>query len=183
MNKTWLFNPFRYIAGLTSLTIGWAIMLATAGIAWFSKAHFDGVLDLHSGLITPFSWYLLDQLVAWACVVLVFYLAGLILSASTVRFVDIAGTMALARWPVFFAALLNLATTPITDIHNIPATSIIIYLVEALFFIWMVALMYRAFCVSTNLKGSKATVVFVAALLTAEALSKTAFYFLYRHIN
>ena len=38
--------------------------------------------------------------------------------------------------------------------------------------VWMVALMYRAFSVSCNVRGGKAIGVFIAALVLAEAISK-----------
>ena len=40
--------------------------------------------------------------------------------------------------------------------------------------IWMIYLMYRAFSVSCNLKGGKAVVLFIAALIAAEVISKIA---------
>jgi hypothetical protein len=38
--------------------------------------------------------------------------------------------------------------------------------------IWMVVLMFRAFCVSCNLKGTKAGLVFTVAVLLSEILSR-----------
>jgi hypothetical protein len=40
--------------------------------------------------------------------------------------------------------------------------------------IWTVALMYRAYAVSCNIKGVKAVVTFIVSLIGAEALSKFA---------
>ncbi len=185
---TTLFNPYKYIAGWKALGIGWAIILVTACIASRGNTHFDGVLDAHSGLVTPFAWYLLDPLVAWALAMVIFYLAALLFSASSVRLIDIAGTMALARAPMIFAALILLslpAIPPIksaSDLHNISGAIILIGFAASVFSIWMIALMYNAFSVSANLKGSKAGWVFVAALILGEILSKIAFYLLYRHM-
>ena len=46
--------------------------------------------------------------------------------------------------------------------------------------VWMVALLYKAFSTSTNLKGSRGTIIFILALVLAEALSKFVFYKLYQ---
>ena len=40
--------------------------------------------------------------------------------------------------------------------------------------VWMVALMYKAYCVSCNIKGPKAIATFIASLIGAEVLSKFA---------
>ena len=42
--------------------------------------------------------------------------------------------------------------------------------------IWMVVLMYRAYCVSCNIKGPKAIGTFIAALIVGEVLSKVFIY-------
>jgi hypothetical protein len=42
------------------------------------------------------------------------------------------------------------------------------------FLCWMVALMYKSFSVSCNVKGGKAIGTFVAGLIIAEILSKLA---------
>ena len=38
--------------------------------------------------------------------------------------------------------------------------------------VWMVALMYRAYAVSCNIKGAKAIITFIVSLIGAEVLSK-----------
>ena len=180
--KIWLFNPFKYIAGAKALVIGWVFMLVTACIAAFSLTHFDGVIDAHYGLLTPFGWYVADQLAAWLPAVLVFYLAGLFFSRSAVRPIDIAGTLALARWPYIFIAVINLFLPPYVpkDIHHIGPGLILNSLVTIPATVWMIVLLYRAFSTSTNLKGSRGTVIFILALVLAEVLSKFVFYKLYQ---
>jgi len=96
--KKWLFNPFVYIAGARSLVIGWVIMLITACICMYSHTHFDGVLDAHNGRVTLASMYFIEPFTDWICLVLALYLGGIIFSKSTIRFIDVAGTLALARW-------------------------------------------------------------------------------------
>lgn len=190
--RTRLINPFKYVAGTKALLIGLTAMLATAVIAFFSLTHFDGVLDEHYGalderygLSTPFRWFLIDQLLAWLPAVIIFYLAGVLFSRSAVRFIDIAGTLALARWPYIFLALLNWVMPPTfpKDIHDIDRGLILYALITLLIMIWLIALFYNAFSTSTNLKKSRGTIIFILALLVAEALSKFVFYQLSPHLN
>jgi hypothetical protein len=183
--KILLFNPFKYVAGLKALLIGLLVMLITAVVAFFTKTHFDGIIDAHTGHILPFYWYLLEPLLAWIGAVIPFYLAARIFSKSSIRLIDMAGTLALARWPYLFVAALNftLPSAPPTDIHQIGAALILALFAELLLGIWMVALMYNAFTVSSNLKGRRGTFIFITTLLVAEVLSKLTFYQLYGHLT
>jgi hypothetical protein len=172
----WLFNPFTYIAGLKSLLIGWLLMLLTAFIASYSGAHFDGALDVHGSLKVMPAWiFFIEQLIAWGSLVITFYLSGFFFSSSSVRFIDVAGTTALARAPLIIVAILHFAisTPAITPLYI--GTS----LIELLFIIWMIALLFNAFKVSCNIKGNKAVIVFIVSLIVAEIISKVILYYLY----
>jgi hypothetical protein len=180
--KKWLFNPFVYVAGTRALLIGIAVMAVTAVIGVHSNAHFDGVIDMHAGRITP------AQLIDWGLVVVLFYAAGLLFSRSSIRFIDVAGTMALARWPMIFCALLSFGIPPLGQVHTldevlkaITPTAIAIGLLGLVFTIWMIALMYNAFKVSCNMKGGEAIGTFIVALLIAEVLSHVMLHQLYNH--
>ncbi len=63
--KTWLFNPFYYIAGGKALVFGIIIILATGIIGFFSNSHFDVVLDFLTGHIAPFWFFLSEGLIGW----------------------------------------------------------------------------------------------------------------------
>ena len=161
-------------------------MLVTAIIAIFSTAHFDGVLDMHAGLAAPAAVYFLDQLNAWGCAVLLFFIAGLIFSASSVRLIDIAGTMALARWPMLIVSILCFGfntSAAIRTMNDITPSMIIISLISIVFTIWMIALMYNAFRVAANVKGGTAIGAFIGALILAEILSHYLSYQLYRSFH
>lgn len=188
--KKWLFNPFIYIAGARALIIGWAIMAVTAVIGYYSHAHFDGAIDMHVGRIAAMPVYFLEQLVDWGSVVLLFYFAGLFFSKSKIRFVDVAGTLALARWMMIFPAIIVFGIKAPGAIHTIDdamklitGTTIIFGLLIVVFAIWMVALMYNAFKVSCNMKGSNATLIFIAGLIIAEILSHFILHGVYKHLN
>ncbi len=180
--KKWLFNPFVYVAGTKALVIGWAGILVTAVIGYFSKTHFDGVLDAHTGHSSPLWFYLEDAIVDWSLPVAIFYISGRIFSKSSIRFIDVAGTLAFARWVMLFPALIGFCVyvpesnhpTTVDELikRSMTAPVILSGLVGIAFVAWMVALMHNAFTTSCNLKGSKAVWSFVIGLIVAEILSK-----------
>ena len=178
-----LFNPSVRIAGTKALLLGWLFIVLTAFIAYFSHCHFDGAIDAHQGSQSVWWLYLAEPLLAWLCTVLMFYITGRIASSSKVRLVDIAGTMALARWPMLFVALLFFipVTLPANRL-DIPPALILFSLVVLVFSIWMLALMYNAYRVSCNVKGSKAVISFIVALILTEVLSKFVFDLLYKTV-
>jgi hypothetical protein len=189
--KKWLFSPFTYIAGAKALFTGWAIMLVTALICSYSHTHFDGVIDAHTGRITPVFLYFTEPLIDWACLVLILYIACLVFSRSATRFIDVAGTIALARWPLLFYSFVGFGLNPPpginehadanTMLQGITGPFIFFSIIGMVFIIWMIALLYNAFSVSGNIKGGKATAVFIAGLIIAEVLSKIIFHQLYHH--
>ncbi len=105
---TWLFNPFIKIAGSRALIIGWIVILLSAVICYYGHAHFNGVLHMAKEQRlnnAPFYIYLIEPFVDWGCLVLLFYIGGRIFSRSSIRFIDVAGTLALARWVMIFMAI------------------------------------------------------------------------------
>jgi hypothetical protein len=193
----WLFNPFRFIAGFKALLLGLAIILISAFVGSFSNTHFDGVLDLHTGAAAPMWFFLVEGLIDWICLAVPLFLFGLIVSRSAFRTIDVLGTQALARWPYLIAALAMLPnanqrvlaylmskliqTAPAAAIN--PADVLVFgfaMIVVLLMTIWMVALMYRAYAVSCNIKGARAIVTFIVGIIAAEAISKLAMFLLVR---
>jgi len=187
----WLFNPFRFVAGYKALLLGLVIILVSAFFASLGNTHFDGVLDVHMGLEAPLWCFFAEGLINWMCMVILLFFFALIVSRSSYRTIDILGTQALARWPYLVTALVMLPdanqrfveylmskytqTTPIVAINY---TDMFIFafimILAILMMIWMVALMYRAYAVSCNIKGAKGIVTFIVSLVLAEALSKFA---------
>lgn len=172
--KKWLFNPFTYIAGSKALIVGSIIMLVTLFAAYYGNMHFNGAIDAHFGSPQPFVVYLLEQVIAWGSLVVVFYALAFFLSSSNFRFIDIAGTIAIARAPMFLVAVIGLLSKSYMETSNpnaIDGVVIAIGLLMLLPLIWMIALMYHAFTVSFNLKGTKAVVGFIGGLIFAEIIS------------
>jgi len=185
----YLFNPFRTLAGSKALFLGVSIILIAAFLGSLSNTHFDGVLDVHTGQKAPTWLFFAESLIDWLCMVLFLFFSSLIVSRSQWRFIDIAGTQALSRWPTLLTALVMLPDanrrfgkylisklSQSSTAATINSTDAVIFfaaaIVALLMIIWMVALMYKAYAVSCNLKGAKAIVTFIISLILAEIVSK-----------
>ena len=179
--KQWLFNPFVYVAGLRALTLGLGIMVVTAIISYISGANFHGMLSIHTGLKAPLYIFFLEQVNAWGCSVLLFYLSSILFSRSAVRLIDIAGTLALARWPMIFLSLAGFIPLP-TGLNDLNAAFVVTEIVSVLIEIWVIALMYNAYRISGNLKGERATISFIAVLIIGEIISNAISHQLLKHI-
>jgi len=192
----WLFDPFEFLGEKQGLIIGLAALILTGFLGFQGKVTFDGVLDFH--LIIPFNlpfWFSLAQLfVNWLCLAVIAFLIGKIFSPSKLRGLDFFYTMAFARWPMFLiplifmipgyeegmiAALADLGVK-LKDASTEPATfsQIVIFyaviLLSLLPYIWSIALLFKGFKISSNLKGNKLLFSFLGLLLVAEIISKLA---------
>jgi hypothetical protein len=184
-----LFNPFRFVAGYKALLSGLVIILASAFIASFGNTNFDGVLDVHTGLEAPMWFFFAEGLINWICMAVPLFFFGLIVSRSSFRAIDVLGTQALARGPYLIAAVVMLPDANrrigeyLTAKFTQNAPTVGINYIDALIFafaliviilmaVWMVALMYRAYAVSCNIKGARAIITFIVSLIGAEVLSK-----------
>lgn len=177
-----LFNPFLKIAGFKALIYGWLIMLITAFIAYFSHTHFDGAIDAHGGSKTLWWVYLLEPFIAWISVTIIFYFTGIIFSQSKIRFTDVAGTLALARFPMFYTALLYFGPMPdIKALDKIGFVEILNIVGLLICTIWMIALYYNAYTVSCNPKKGKTVWTFILGLIVAEIIAQIIFYQLNKH--
>jgi len=197
--STALLNPSWYVAGGPALGLGLALILLGGLIGSFGSTHFDGVLDYHTGRPAPLWLFLAEGVIDWLALAVLLYTAGRMLSRSHhLRAIDVFGTQALARAPYLLVALTTLLpgyqrsiARSIENLRQIAAgnagsiTSMSgnsidfsVFLAVGLFnlvmLIWMVALMYRAYANSCNLKGTRAVVSFIAAVLVAEIISKVA---------
>ena len=187
----WLFNPFRFIAGFKALLLGPAIILMSAFVGSFSNTHFDGILDVHIGLKAPLWFFFAEGLIDWICMAVPLFFFGLIVSHSSFRMIDVLGTQALARWPYLitsvvmfpdanqrFSIYLMSRFTSTTASVAVDYTDMLIFIfamvVVVIMVVWTVALMYKAYVVSCNIKGAGAVITFIVSLTGAEVLSKFA---------
>lgn len=190
--KQLLFNPFTKTAGIKAFAIGMLFLLLSSFLAGLFGARYDGVLDMHLTAKSSFLKALYDNLINVASLTFFFYLFALIFTGTRTRFVDILGTVTLARFPMALIPLTNIGNfnyemgVKMTEIQNPPHTFPLtitetIFLVLSVLFIllvivWYVVLLYRAYAVSTNLKGGKMVGSFIVGLLLAEVCSKILIY-------
>ncbi len=187
----WLFNPYTFIAGFRALLIGLVIILLSAFIGSLGRTHFDGVIDVHTGMPAPLWYFFAESLLAWVSVTIPLFFFGLIISHCPFRIVDVLGTQALARTPYLITSVVMLPEANrrfgeymVSRFTQSAATPAVSYTDTAIFAfaiiiaitmtVWTVALMYRAYAVSCNVKGVPAIVTFIVSLAGAEVLCKAA---------
>lgn len=192
----YLFNPFRYIAGWESLAAGVLVLLCTSVIGYYSHIHFPDIISVKTNPGIPYYILLVENGLNWLVPSIVLYIAALIFSSSWVRVVDVFGTQALARAPYLIAALtgfsgaidkfgqytlwksLNIGDPVVMSTGEIMlAVTLMLFMILST--IWMVVLMYNAFKVSANIKGSKLTIVFIVAMVISTAITAFAIYQLF----
>ena len=185
----WLFNPFRYVAGGASLAIGLAAILLAGTLGSFSKTHFDGVLDVHTGLPAATWVFVAEGVIDWLSLGVVLFILGKLASRSAFRVLDLLGTQAMARWPSVIIAAITLLPSfqrftaymewkfaGIGTAVQVEVMDLVVFTLAALVLVaaivWMVALMYRSYSVCSNMRGRKAAATFVTGVLVAEVVSK-----------
>lgn len=189
MSLSILLNPFTRIAGVKALLLGGFLMLLTAAIAAPCGVNFVGALNIHVNRPTPF-WIIFGLIIlGWLTASFCFFVAGKILSKSSIRAIDIFGTLALARAPQLVAApfgllpgLWSLDPKIIEQPDSIPAPVLTSIIVVSLVFlavdIAVVILSYNAFAVSANVKNKGVfAVVLILSELVAMLLSSLAISF------
>lgn len=180
----WMFNPFIRIAGARSLAIGLAGIVVAGLAAAGAGIRFDGLLDVHAGYEVALWMPVVDGLVNWAVFTLLLVVVALIFSKSSVRLIDVAGTQAMARMPLLLAAAVcNLpliqdafdgmaAVLLGGELDGNTLTGLVAgILVTLVGVVWMVALMWKAFSVSCNMRGGRAIALFILAVLLGEAVT------------
>jgi len=174
-------------------------MLISTFIGFLGSTHFDGVLDVHTGLEAPLWVFLAEGIIDWLTIAIPLFFFGLIVSTSSLRMIDVLGTQALARWPYLITAIVmlpeanrrvgaylavrfGLAAAPAAINYIDMFIFGFAIIVGILMAIWMVALMYRAYVVSCNIKGVRAIITFIVSLIGAEVLSKLSILLLFERL-
>ena len=180
----WLFNPFVRIAGEQALAIGLIVIVASGLAAAAAGVHFDGLIDFHPGYRVSLRVAIVEGLLNWSVISMLLVLVSLLVAPRTVRVVDIAGTQALARFPLLLAALACVPpavrraneemTAALADGRIMMPTvaSSVSGLFGSVCVIWMVWLMWKAFSVSCNQRGGRAVAIFAAAVIAGEVATK-----------
>ena len=165
--RTWIFNPFYYLAGGQALALGLAFIVAAGLMGSAASVHLDGVLDAHVGLEAPIWLFPVEGIVDWLSMGLTLWVAGIVLSRTRFRALDLYGTQALARVPAillvsvafvpgFQAQAMKLAIGNLNIVPTEMAGFVLGMFVTILMIVWMVILMYRGFAMSCNVSGGKA---------------------------
>lgn len=186
--KTLLFNPFIKIAGAKALGIGLIFIIISSILAYLFQTHFDGVLDAHFGEITQWWIPLAENGINILSVFVILYPMAALLTKGRIRWIDILGTTVLARFPLILMPLGNIGSTMqhmgeefLKNKGEMPefnfSTGQLIFIIVFTIFsiallVWYVALLFKAYKVSSNLKQGKLIISFIAGLLLAEIISK-----------
>ncbi len=183
-NWNLIWNPFTRVAGWQAFWVGIVIVIASAVLASYGNLLFDGAIDAHFGDDVGVTQSLAVTGISLLSVVVTMYLGALIISKS-VRFIDILGTMTLARAPFLLLAIVSpfVSYPPVDQLLQNPLVILgyplllFFILISLPVIIWFIALMYNGLKVSTGAKGQKLVVGFIVALLAAEVLSKVCIHF------
>jgi hypothetical protein len=178
---TVLLNPFDRLSSRVIWMVASATFVASLGLSRIGT-RFDGALDLHRPETTiPWGIALFDQINAVGLTALTAWLVSLA-AARRGRFVDFVMTIAAARAPLVVIALVTHALMPpASEIRALvlsgaaPGPAILAASILNLpVFLWFLMLLYRAFAVSSGLRGLRAGVSFGITVIVAEGLSKAA---------
>ena len=184
----WLFNPFVRIDGRISLALGLAGIVLAGIAAAAAGIRFDGLLDMHIVGNVPTYLPIVEGLINWISIVAVSTLiARLFGGGSSVRLLDVAGTLALARAPLVLAASIctipwirdSLAYSAVLaqgDLASLAPGTLVGGLIMLFCAVWTIVLMRNAFSITGNMKGGRGAFLFVAALAVGELLSKLLVY-------
>ncbi len=180
-----LINPFTRIAGWQALMSGITVFALTIYIGFNGNAYFDGIIDMHFVENAVLKYSALSGIISLITLAVVMSIACTLVTKNF-RFIDILGTMTLAKAPFLILAVVSLfvkmpALEQILQNPLILFTSVsfIVMLVTSIpVIIWTIILMYNGLKVSAGIKGIQLNVVFVTTLIVAEAISKTFIFIL-----
>ncbi|HNX87502.1 MAG TPA: hypothetical protein PKH58_00345 [Paludibacteraceae bacterium] len=179
INLRYIYNPFEKIAGWQALLYGLVFVVLSGWIGKHAGLVFDGAIDAHLSNDVTYYQALIILVIDVVCMSIVMYVAGLFVTKNF-RFIDLLGTMTLARAPYIVLSLAGLfVTVPETAdllanpyrVFTNPGFLVFIVLTIPVM-VWVIALMYNAWKVSTGAKGPKMIVGFIAGLFVAEVISK-----------
>lgn len=189
-----LFNPFSKIGERPLLMTGILATVAGSLAGGSLDIGYDGWMDVHAHE-SSFLQSFLENLINIVTVAALLSVAAYMSNRRT-RIIDILNAVMIARVPTYLAAVIS--SNPVLDdfanrivknpqdINQIYGDSmeltivLIISCVLLLLFIWSIALLVFGYRVASNARKLLPWVYFVAALITAEALSKFLIYSIYQ---
>jgi hypothetical protein len=184
LKKSLMLNPFQRIAGTKALLFGITGIVLTAWLSSYTQLHFNGMAYLSMSKKTVgFHFLLSEHLINWLLPVIMFYLIGMILSSSKIRFIDMLGTFAFAKIPLFFITFLGFIPsiqyfmlTTVIDTHALQEPNFIkgsfLSLLIIPFVVWNIIWMFQAYKTSCNLKGARLGWSFAILLVLSEFICR-----------
>lgn len=197
MNNIYI-KPFKKIAGVKALSYGFLSLVITVILSYLSGFHAHGLLQYGPANNDVWWCFAVERIIIWIIPATLCYIGGkwLSKSSSSIRLIDVYGTILFAQIPLLFMALMNLfppmqifndldtknidvMMVQITDLlssSNFMAFSIL-SIISLVCFIWCIILMYNSLQVSCNLKGAKLNILFIAVVIIGDILSRFAINF------
>ncbi len=176
-----LINPFEQIAGYQALAWGLFGMLLSTILSWLSGWHYHGLLHFGPASNSALWCYAVEHITVWFIPSIIFYMGGLILSRSRIRFIDVLGTIAFAQLPLLIKngieflpplqQLVNMDMSPLEMTQQAGyKTAIWLSLITIIFLIWTLNWMLKALRVSCHLSGYKLGILYFITICGGEML-------------
>lgn len=184
MNKitNLIWKPFDTYSGEKTLIFGLGLLLISLAVTSTLNVQFDGFLDIHAALKTNLLSNTVHQFLILLPYLLLVTISGFVLQ-SKARFIDLAGGVLVARWPMILAGIIIGLFTPkelyssqdsneITNAVMGNLTVLILISLPLIFCIVLyIRLLWHSFSLSHNNKDAKSIALFICAILIAEIIS------------
>lgn len=179
MKRFW--NPFEYLSLRKTLCWGVAALIMTSIFLWQVGLRLSSLTQVN--FAGDMLWAATArQVAAWLVFAVLLYAAGVLLSGSKIRFIDVAADNLFARIP-FDLSLLVFAVprwrgvlglvsdgSMETAMQYVGALTLVGVVLLA-FFVWYIYWSYKAFAVSANVRGGKGVAAFAVCFVAAYVAS------------
>lgn len=187
--KKILFNPFERYSEKQLVLTGIIATIIGSLLAISFNGRFDGVLDLHFVEKIKILEPIIDILIDTICLVILLFAIGKSINKKT-RIVDIISTILISKIPFYILLFQNinnfsyyiadkltkslltknysLETVTSTEMTYLVACGIL----NLVFIIWSIALLFNGFKTATNAKNTKSILLFIVAIILSEVVSK-----------
>ncbi|MFV5698451.1 hypothetical protein ACM55H_08790 [Flavobacterium sp. ZT3R17] len=187
--KTLLFNPFEKYSERILIIVGLAFTVIGGYLGFVFNARFDGVIDLHFVEKVPLYQPILEIGINILCTTILLFIVGKIINPKT-RIIDVFLTSMIARIPYYIVTFFNannkaytisqgiLNLVKSTKTNTLSSTDILHLLLMSFAIIasliWFITLLFNGFKTAVNAKETKHILLFTAAIVVAEIISKIA---------
>lgn len=185
--RTLLLNPFEKYSERILIIVGLAFTVIGGYLGFVFNARFDGVIDLHFAERVTLYQPILEIGINILSTTVLLFIVGKIINPKT-RIIDIFLTSMIARIPYYIVTFFNSNNKAYTisqgilnlvksNKTNMLSSTDIFYLLLMSFaiiasLIWFIALLFNGFKTAVNAKETKHILLFIAAIVAAEIISK-----------